>query len=109
MSEDLPPSIRDYFAGKNARDFATAVSGFSDSARVRDEGRDHQGPAAIRSWLEATARQYDDRAQVRHAVSRPGNVEVAAEVSGNFPGSPIVLRFLFTLEGDRIRRLEIAP
>jgi hypothetical protein len=34
---------------------------------------------------------------------------VTAEIRGKFPGSPIVLRFKFTLDDGRISRLEIAP
>jgi len=30
-------------------------------------------------------------------------------VTGDFPGSPVDLRYRFTVEGDKIARLEIAP
>ena len=109
MTGPLPPSIENYFSGKNARDFATAVSGFSPSARVQDEGRSHEGPAAIRAWIEETAAKYDDRAEVESFTRNDDGVEVVAQVSGTFLGSPIPLRFAFTLDGDRISRLEIAP
>jgi hypothetical protein len=109
MNETLPSAIESYFSGKNARDFALAASGFSSSAVVKDEGRDHQGPDAIRTWIEATTAKYDDRAQVRAVSSNGANVVVTAEVRGKFPGSPIVLRFKFTLDDGQISRLEIAP
>jgi hypothetical protein len=32
---------------------------------------------------------------------------VSALVSGNFPGSPVLLNFAFTLSGPKITRLEI--
>jgi hypothetical protein len=109
MKENLPSAIQSYFSGKNARDFTMAVSGFSSSAVVKDEGGVHQGPAAIRTWIEGTAAKYDDRAEVRAASSHGDNVEVSAEISGKFPGSPILLRFKFTLDHGQISRLEIAP
>ena len=109
MNETLPSAIESYFTGKNARDFALAASGFSASAVVKDEGRDHQGSDAIRTWIGATTAKYDDTAEVRAVSSNGANVEVTADVSGKFPGSPIVLRFNFTLDGGRISRLEIAP
>ncbi len=109
MEEDLPPAIRSYFSGKNARDFVKAASGFSSSAVVKDESRDHKGTDAIRTWIAETTARYDDRAEVRAASSDGDDVEVSAEVSGNFPGSPIVLRFKFTLDDGRISRLEISP
>ncbi|WP_140943711.1 nuclear transport factor 2 family protein [Prosthecodimorpha hirschii] len=109
MTDSLPRSIQDYFSGKNARDLDIAVSGFAETATVKDEGRDHTGPAAIRAWIAETIAKYDDRATARRSATRGNVVEVAAEVSGAFPGSPILLRFDFTMKADRIVRLEIAP
>jgi hypothetical protein len=109
MNETLPSAIESYFSGRNARDFAMAASGFSSSAVVNDEGRDHQGPDAIRTWIEATTAKYDDRAEVKAVSSNGASVDVTAEVRGKFPGSPIVLRFRFTLDDGEISRLEIAP
>jgi hypothetical protein len=108
MNEILPSAIENYFSGKNVRDFTLAASGFSSSALVKDEGRDHHGPEAIRTWIEATSAKYDDRAEVRAISSNGADVEATAEVSGKFPGSPIVLRFKFTLDDGQISRLEIA-
>lgn len=108
MTVSLPPAIQSYFSGKNARDFTVAASGFAPSAVVEDEGHDHTGPTAIRAWIEETAARYDDTAEVRSVTSDGHRVEVTAEVSGTFPGSPILLRFSFTLDGERISRLAIA-
>ncbi|MBT9291645.1 nuclear transport factor 2 family protein [Prosthecodimorpha staleyi] len=109
MSDSLPNSVKAYFSGKNARDLSVAVSGFAETAIVNDEGRDHTGPAAIRTWIAETIAKYDDRATVRRSATRENRVDVVAEVSGAFPGSPILLRFGFTMKADRIVRLEIAP
>ncbi len=107
MTEALPPPIERYFTGKNARDFAAAASAFSATAIVKDEGRSHEGPAAIRAWMEETAAKYNDRTEVRSFAAEGDAVKVVAEVSGTFPGSPVTLRFRFTLAGDRIGRLQI--
>ncbi|WP_127144970.1 nuclear transport factor 2 family protein [Pelagibacterium montanilacus] len=109
MSDTLPTSIENYFAGKNTKDYALAVSGFAPSAVVKDEGEDHVGPDAIRAWMEDTAARYDNRAEIKSTSGHGDHVEVSAEVTGSFPGSPIVLRFTFTLEDDQITRLSIAP
>jgi hypothetical protein len=34
---------------------------------------------------------------------------VTSQVSGTFPGSPIDLRYVFTVEGGKIAALEIVP
>jgi hypothetical protein len=38
-----------------------------------------------------------------------GTIIVTSRLTGNFPGSPVSLRFCFGLEGDKIASLEIAP
>ncbi|MCX5496513.1 nuclear transport factor 2 family protein [Kaistia dalseonensis] len=108
MTVSLPAPIARYFAGKNARDYATAISAFVPSAVVRDEGHRHEGQAAIAAWMEETTVRYDDRADVTgFAAEAGGRIKVRASVSGNFPGSPIAIGFVFTLEGERIAELEI--
>jgi len=34
---------------------------------------------------------------------------VTSRLTGNFPGSPVDLRYFFRLEGDKIASLEIVP
>ncbi|WP_306591423.1 nuclear transport factor 2 family protein [Geothrix sp. 21YS21S-4] len=108
MTEKLPPSIERYFSGKNTGDFAAAASAFSESASVKDEGQSHEGRAAIRAWMEETSRKYRDTAEIQDVAMDGAAVQVTALVSGTFPGSPVPLRFKFTLDGSRIGRLEIA-
>lgn len=107
MQARLPASVADYFEGRNARDFDRAVSGFAEEAVVGDEARDHRGRAAVRSWIASTALAYRDRAEVLAVTTEEGGVTVRAQVSGTFPGSPIVLRFAFTLDAGQITALRI--
>lgn len=107
MTSELPTAIRNYFAGKNARDFAVAASGFAPTAVVKDEGHDHIGPDAIRAWMAETAAKYDDKAEVLGAAQSGKRTDVTARISGNFPGSPIELHFLFDLEDGLITHLHI--
>ncbi len=108
MTQKLPPPIERYFARKNAGDFAAAASAFSESASVKDEGQSHEGRAAIRAWMEETSRNYKDTAEIQEVAIDGDAVQVIALVSGTFPGSPIPLRFKFTLHGAHISHLEIA-
>lgn len=94
MMDDLPKSVGDYFAGKNAGDFDTAVSGFSEAATVKDEHKDHQGRAEIRRWMEKTFAAYNDRADPLSAVPRGEGVDVAARI-GDVPGEPSGAEFPF--------------
>lgn len=79
---------------------------FADDAVVEDEGRTHCGIDAIRAWRGAGP-------DVTHRVLEvapdgPGRRAIA-EISGDFPGSPVVLAFTFRSAGDRISHLAIRP
>ena len=74
----------------------------------RDEGAEHGGTAAIRSWIEDTTRRYRALVEVRDVVEANGRTLVSGLVSGDFPGSPVTLRYAFTLSASGISGLEIA-
>lgn len=108
MSVDLPPAIAAYFRA-DRDDPAALARCFTPEGVVKDEGRVHRGPEAIAAWKKHASAAYD-------YTSEPIGVEpdgerfiVTAHVVGTFPGSPVDLRYAFTLEGARIALLEIAP
>jgi hypothetical protein len=101
----LPPPIATYFAADTV-DADTVARCFRADAVVVDEHRTHHGRAAIARWRDATARF--------HYTSEPFSLEmsgqntvVTSRVTGEFPGSPVTLRYRFTLQDDSVARLEI--
>lgn len=110
MSLALPRPIADYFAA-DAGDGTAVANCFAADAVVVDEKRTHQGRDAIARWkAEASAKYRYTSTPV--AVDGDGDgiiVTVTARVSGDFPGSPVNLRYAFTIEADAIVRLEIVP
>ena len=109
MTDTMPASVEAYFTGKNARDFALAVSGFAAHAVVKDEHKDHVGLDEIRAWMESSTAAYDDQVTVQGVEGDGDDVVVTGEVAGSFPGSPIVLRFRFRVVDGLIARLAIVP
>lgn len=109
MSNTMTGPVEAYFEGRNARDFARALSGFSEAAVVRDESRTHRGRADIGAWMQDTINAYDDRSRLLSIKAEGDDLLATAEVSGNFPGSPITLRYRFEMERGLISSLEIAP
>lgn len=107
MTDSLPRSIADYYAGKNAREFTKAVSGFAHDAVVRDEAQQHVGPEVIQRWMEKTAAEDNDQSQILGSTTDGNRMIVPAVVSGSFPGSPIELRYAFTHQDGLITRLVI--
>ena len=107
MTAELPQPLADYFAAKNRHDIDGMLIPFSPNATVKDEGEPHRGSVAIRGWMEATTRKYRVSVEAADVTVNGEKWRIAGIVSGNFPGSPATLHYVFTLADDRIARLEI--
>jgi ketosteroid isomerase-like protein len=103
----LPPPIAAYFAADTA-DADAVTRCFREDAIVIDEHHTHQGRAAIARWkADATAKYHYTSRPISQETSG-GETVVTARVTGEFPGSPAILRYRFTLSGGAIARLEIS-
>jgi hypothetical protein len=80
---------------------------FSEDATVHDEGGDNHGLAAIRAWMKETIEKYNYQADPLDSSRAGRKAVVLVSLRGTFPGSPITLPYTFTLEGQKISRLEI--
>lgn len=110
MSVALPKPIADYFtADAGGNDRGAVARCFTENAVVRDEGRVHAGRAAIQEWKERSAAKYRYTAEPFKAEAIGGKTVVTSHLVGNFPGSPVDLRYFFELDGDKIASLEIIP
>ena len=104
----LTGPIATYIAAANAQNVDAAVANFSEAAVVRDEGQSRQGIAAIRQWATEVGKKYRPTVEVLDVAQRDDKTILSGRVSGNFPGSPIDLHYVFTLTGGKIERLEIS-
>ncbi len=104
---NLPEPIAAYFAADQRGPDAVAHC-FTAHAVVRDEGRTHTGLDAIKAWKAAASAQYT-YTTTPFALQRQddGAHVVTGHVTGNFPGSPVDLRYRFRLERGLIAALEI--
>jgi len=108
MTLDLPKPIAAYFAADKAG--AEAVSQcFTENAVVKDEGQTYRGRAAIRQWKADASAKYQYTSEPLACEQKDGKVVVTSRLTGNFPGSPVNLRFFFVLESDKIASLAIGP
>ena len=99
-----------YFALAPAADPEPYFAQFSPDAVVEDEGVTYRGVDAIRSWRAVVPEvSYDVQGVERRGVDAVADEYVArAEISGEFPGSPVVLTFLFAFTEDgRVATLAI--
>jgi ketosteroid isomerase-like protein len=108
MPIDLPQAITAYFtADANKGDTEAIAQCFTENAVVTDENHAHQGRAAIRQWKANASTKYQYTSEPFTSEEVNGKTVVTSRVAGNFPGSPVNLRYFFKIEGDKITSLEI--
>ena len=104
----LPEPIAAYFQA-DAHAGETITHCFTEHATVIDEGRVHSGHAAINAWKFEASTKYSYTSEPAGLEEKDGGYTVTSRLTGNFPGSPLDLRFAFRLEDGKIAFLEIAP
>ena len=108
MSIELSQPIAAYFAA-DRRDGDAVARCFTAGAIVKDEGHTHRGVAAIKRWRAEASAKYEYTSAPFASEEKDGKTIVTSRLTGNFPGSPVNLRFFFAIEGDKIASLEIIP
>lgn len=108
MTPNLPRPIAAYFAA-DAGDSQKFSECFTGDAVVKDEGHTYNGRTAIRQWKESASAKYAYTCEPLACEHQGGNTVVTSRLTGNFPGSPLNLRFFFAVEGDKIASLEVIP
>ena len=104
---NLPTPIAIYIATENRGDTEALTQCFAEHAVVRDEGRAIEGLPAIKRWKTETKKKYQHTVEPLTSTQKEGKTIVINRLTGNFPGSPIELEFVFTLDADKIVSLEI--
>ena len=107
MIDSLPKPIALYVSAENSGDTSLFDECFAEDAVVRDENEAHRGLAAIKEWKAETKRKYQHTVDPLRITEQAGKFTVTSRLTGNFPGSPIDLDFVFRLIGDKIVSLEI--
>jgi hypothetical protein len=108
MTLQLPKPVAAYFTADTSDGEAVSRC-FTDDAVVKDEGHTHTGRNAIRTWKDEASAKYQYTNEPLACAEADGRVVVTSRLTGTFPGSPVELRFCFTLDGDRIASLEVVP
>jgi len=107
-SLNLPKPIAAYFIADEV-DGESVSQCFTVNAVVKDEGHTHKGRAAIKEWKADVSTKYEYTCEPLSCEGKDGKTVVTCHLVGNFPGSPVDLRYFFELEGDKIASLEIFP
>lgn len=106
MPLNLPDPIVEYFAADRGDSEAVARC-FTDNAVVKDEGHTYNGLSAIKQWKADSSKKYTYTSEPFSAEEKDGKTIVTSRLTGNFPGSPVDLRYVFGLKLNKIASLEI--
>ncbi|MEC7933728.1 MAG: nuclear transport factor 2 family protein, partial [Pseudomonadota bacterium] len=71
------------------------------------EGHTYVGWHAIRQWKTESSRKYSYSVEPRSISTKGDRTVVVSHLVGDFPGSPVDLRYQFVLDGNKIAGLEI--
>jgi hypothetical protein len=108
MTLNLPKPVAAYLTADKADGEAVARC-FAEDAVVTDEGHTYNGRAAIKKWKEDVSAKYQYTSQPIACEHKDGRFVVTSRLTGNFPSSPVDLRFIFEVNGEKIVSLEIVP
>jgi hypothetical protein len=104
----LPEPVAAYFRAD--RHGAKSVARcFTSDGWVVDEGRTHAGPDAIEAWKAAASERYAYTAEPIALWQHDRKYIVTSRVTGDFPGSPVDLRYAFMIDRGKVASLQIAP
>jgi SnoaL-like protein len=110
MSTEMPEPVSRYFEHDARRDIDAIVALFADDATVTDEAETRHGIAEIRTWQLGPASTYTYRTELRDTDQLGSDrYLVTGRLTGNFPGGTAELTWDFTIAGNEISRLVIAP
>ncbi|NML20114.1 nuclear transport factor 2 family protein [Pseudoflavitalea sp. G-6-1-2] len=104
---NLSKVISNLVKAQNDFDSKAYADCFSETAVVFDEGKTHTGRKEIEHWIDDANKRYK-------AIMNPVGFEekeneslLKAEVSGDFPGSPIVMTYHLQIADELIKSLRI--
>lgn len=109
MAIDLPEVIDTYFKADKKGNAQAISECFTQDAVVTDEGNTYTGRDAIRQWMANASTKYTYTVEPFAMEEEDGRTVITSHLVGNFPGSPVDLRYFFVLKDDRIAELKIVP
>ena len=104
---NVPPVVAEYLEAERAKDARRLALCFAENGLVRDEDKERRGRAAIRQWKEKADAKYRYVSEPLAASAHQDTVTVSARLTGDFPGSPVELSQVFTIDEGKIVSLEI--
>lgn len=106
---NLPKPVAAYFRAEQEKNAEAVSRCFTADALVTDEGHTYHGVSEIQAWIAESFSKFDFTNHPFAVEEKEGKILVTSRLEGNFPGSPIDLKFIFQLSDDKITTLETTP
>lgn len=102
---NLPKVVEELVKTQNNFDSVAYAKCFTETALVFDEGKTHNGRKEIENWIDKANKDY--QATMKPLEYSEIENTLKTEVSGTFPGSPIIMTYHYEFEDGLIQSLKI--
>jgi len=102
---NLPNIVSKLVKAQNEFDSHAYTDCFTETAIVHDEGKTHKGKTEIQNWIDTANKEY--KASMKPLDYNETGHVLSAEISGTFPGSPVILKYHFEFGEALIESLKI--
>jgi hypothetical protein len=103
----LPKVVEDLVQAQNNFDNVAFAACFSETGEMIEEGKPYKGRVAIQHLIAETNEKYRSVMKPLEYTENVTSSVLSAEVSGTFPGSPLVLKFHFDIIDGKIQYLKV--
>ncbi len=103
----IPNVILELIKAQNSLDSVAYANLFSETSIVHDEGKTHIGRNEVEHWIAKANGKYKSIMEPVDYTQKGNKGVLTANVSGTFPGSPVVLRFHFEINEGFIQSLKV--
>lgn len=103
----IPAVIQELVKAQNSFDSITYAKLFSETCVVHDESKTHHGRKEVEQWIADANDKYKSILDPIDYTQKGNKAVLTANVSGTFPGSPIVLKFNFEINDGMIQSLKV--
>lgn len=102
---NFPKVVTELIKAQNNFDSTAYANCFTERAVVFDEGKMHNGRKEIKNWIEKANKEY--QATMKPLKYSETEHTLKTEVSGTFPGSPIIMTYHYQFKDGLIQSLRI--
>jgi hypothetical protein len=104
---NVPKVITHLVKAQNNQDSVAYANCFTQTALVFDEGKTHHGKEQIQRWIAQANQTFETKMKPIGYTGTDTKGVLSAEISGSFPGSPLILNYHVELKDGLIQSLKI--